>query len=140
MEWTKGEFRLTDDRQCVDLRAVLDLLSQSYWAADRSPEMVAESIQHSICFALLHQKRQIGFVRVVTDYATFAWICDVIVHPAHRGRGLGKWMMECLLEHPVLKNISLVLRTKDAHGLYERFGFERTGYLRRPAGGSKPAA
>ena len=140
MEWTKGEFRLTDDRQCVDLRAVLDLLSQSYWAADRSPEMVAESIQHSICFALLHQKHQIGFVRVVTDYATFAWICDVIVHPAHRGQGLGKWMMECLLEHPVLKNISLVLRTKDAHGLYERFGFERTEYLRRPAGDSKPAA
>ena len=131
MEWTKGEYRLTDDPTRVDVPAVVDLLSHSYWAAQRSAEMIEKSIRHSICFALIHRDRQVGFARAITDQATFAWICDVIVHPDHRGGGLGKWMMHCLLKHPHLQTSSQVLRTKDAHGLYEPFGFKKTEYLRR---------
>ena len=131
MNWQRDEYLLHDDKLRLDLDAVCALLHSTYWAADRSRELIEQSIQHSLCFGLFHAGQQIGFARTVTDSATFAWICDVIVAPEHRGRGLGKWMVECVMAHPDLKTATLVLRTRDAHSLYERFGFERTEYLRR---------
>jgi GNAT superfamily N-acetyltransferase len=130
MNWQRDEYILTDNKSRIDLDAVCALLHATYWAGDRSRDRIETSIQHSICFGLFHGNQQVGFTRAVTDYATFAWICDVVVAEEHRGRGLGKWIMECVLAHPDLKTATLVLRTRDAHSLYERFGFERTEYLR----------
>jgi GNAT superfamily N-acetyltransferase len=131
MDWQREEYVLTDNKSRLDLDAVCALLQATYWAADRSRELIESSIQHSICFGLFHGHQQVGFTRAVTDYATFAWICDVVIAPEHRGQGLGKWIMECVLAHPDLQTATLVLRTRDAHTLYERFGFERTEYLRK---------
>jgi GNAT superfamily N-acetyltransferase len=131
MEWRHRNYTLTDDKKRLDLNTTCALLHASYWAADRSRELIEKSIQHSICFALLHDGKQVGFARAVTDRSTFAWICDVIIAPEHRGRGLGKWMMECIIAHPDFKNATQLLRTRDAHTLYERFGFKRAECLRR---------
>jgi GNAT superfamily N-acetyltransferase len=133
-EWTYGEYLLSDDPARLDLRAISQLLATTYWAADRSASAMAQAMQHSFCLGLYHAGRQIGFARAVTDFVTFAWICDVIIHPDHRGKGLGKWMVECLIEHPALQVRSQVLATRDAQGLYERFGFRRTEYMKRMPG------
>jgi GNAT superfamily N-acetyltransferase len=131
MNWQRDEYVLTDNKSRIGLDAVCALLHATYWAADRPRDLIEKSIQHSVCFGLFHGNQQVGFTRAVTDYATFAWICDVVIAEEHRGRGLGKWIMECVLAHSDLKTATLVLRTRDAHSLYERFGFERTEYLRR---------
>ena len=134
MNWQRADYILTDDRSQLDLDAVCAWLQGSYWAAHRSRELIEKSIAHSVCFGLFHGGGQVGFARAVTDHATFAYLCDVIIAPEHRGQGLGKWIMECVLAHPDWAAATLVLRTRDAHGLYERFGFERTEYLRRSPG------
>ena len=131
MEFVRGEYTLSDDKSQLDLEVVTTLLHATYWAVNRSREAIAKSVEHSVCFGLFHSSRQVGFARAVTDYATFTYLCDVIVAPEHRGRGLGKWIVECMLAHPALQTSTQCLRTRDAHTLYERFGFERTEYLRR---------
>jgi GNAT superfamily N-acetyltransferase len=131
MEWSRGEYLLTDDKGRLDLDGIMELLRTSYWASDRPREVMQQGMEHSVCFGLFHRGRQIGFARGVTDQATFTWVCDAIIHSDHRGQGLGKWMMQCLLEHPHLQTISHHLRTEDAHGLYERFGFQRVEAMRR---------
>ncbi len=136
MEWTQGPYRITDDPGELDLFYVVPALQQSYWAEDRQQQDIEESIRNSLCFGLYKEGRQIGFARVVTDKVTFAWICDVIVHTDQRGTGLGKWLMECLEEHPDVKDVSQqLLRTRDAHGLYEQFGYAVCdAMVRRKAG------
>ena len=131
MDWTRDEYVLSDDRQRLDLDVIMGLLATSYWAADRSREVMEKAMMHSVCFGLYHAGNQVGFARAVTDEATFTWICDVIIEPAHRGQGLGRWMMTCLLEHPQLQTVSHHLRTDTAHGLYEPFGFRRGEAMRR---------
>ena len=124
MEWKKGSYRLSDDKSELDLYYIVPALQQSYWAAGRTKEVVEESIRNSVCFGLYTDNRQVGFARVVTDKCTFAWICDVIVDEDQRGTGLGKWLMECVEEHPDVKDVAQqLLRTRDAHGLYEQFGY-----------------
>ena len=131
MDWMNGEYRLTDDRSRMDFDVVCQLLKDTYWASYRSRDTNARAIEHSVCFSLFHRERQVGFARAVTDCATFAWICDVVVAPEHRGGGLGRWMMETLLTHPQLQTATQALRTKDAHEFYEGLGFQRVEYLRR---------
>ena len=131
MNWRRDDYVLTDDKSQLDLDAVCAWLRATYWAANRPREVIAKSIEHSACFGLFHGGKQVGFARAVTDYSTFAYLCDVIVAPEHRGRGLGKWMIECVLTHPAMQTSTQCLRTRDAHALYERHGFERTEYLRR---------
>ena len=131
MQISRDGYVLSDDKSRLDLKAVCELLHATYWAKDRSRESIGKSIEHSVCFGLFHDGRQVGFARAVTDHTTFTWICDVVIAPEHRGRGLGKWMVECMLQHPELQTTTHVLRTKDAHTLYEQFGFKRTEYLRR---------
>jgi GNAT superfamily N-acetyltransferase len=131
MEWTNGDYVMTDDPARLDLDEVCALLATSYWAKNRPREIIEAAVAASVCFSLFHHGRQVGFARAVTDHATFTWVCDVIIHPDHRGRGLGKWMMACFLDHPRLQTISQLLRTEDAHGLYERFGFKRVEAMRR---------
>ncbi len=99
-------------------------LQKSYWASQRNQEVIRRSIDNSLPFGIFARQRQIGFARVVTDYATFAWIADVFVDEEFRGQGLSKWLMESILGHPELQGLRRwVLATRDAHTLYSRFGF-----------------
>lgn len=117
----------------VDVDVVHHLLQGSYWAETRSKDVIRESIANSICFGayLRADRRQIGFARVVTDKVTFSWICDVIVDDAHRGKGVGKALMTAVMEHPCVRSTMNLLGTRDAHGLYEQFGFVRREMMRR---------
>lgn len=130
-EWRFKDYLLTDDPIRLDVDAVCSLLHATYWANDRPREVIEKGLRHSVCLSLFHQGKQVGLSRAVTDHATFTWVCDVIVHADHRGHGLGKWMVERLLEHPDLQTISHHLCTQDAHQLYERFGFKRIEAMRR---------
>lgn len=131
MEWIRGNDRISDDPAQLDIRAAFTLLCGTYWASERSYETFAEAASHSICFGLYRDRKLIGFARAVTDRATFSWICDVVVDSQYRGQGLGKWLVTCVLEHPVIARTKQRLATKDAHSLYERFGFERSEALIR---------
>jgi GNAT superfamily N-acetyltransferase len=124
------EFEISTDAARVDVAAVHSFLTNSYWAAGIPLETVAQSIQNSLCFGIYRGQEQIGFARVITDRATFAYLADVFVLAAFRGRGLAKWLMHCILSHPDLQGLrrwSLI--TRDAHGLYQEFGFQQ---LRTP--------
>lgn len=123
MEWRHEAYLLTDERERLQLDTVTALLHSTYWAADRSPETIARSLDHSLNFSLLHDGQQIAFARVVTDRATVAYLCDVVIAEAHRGRGLGKWLLTCILEHPELRGCRIDLVTKDAQDFYRAFGF-----------------
>ena len=119
-----GQFELTTDRRRIDVVAVHRFLTASYWAKGIPEETVRKSIAHSLCFGILEGRQLVGFARVVSDYATFAYLADVFVLEEFRGRGLAVWMMECMVAHPQLQGLrrwSLV--TRDAHELYRRFGF-----------------
>jgi len=122
-----GEYSLTTDPRRLDVAAVHAFLSRTgkYWARGIPKKLVARAIDHSLCFGLFHRKTQIGFARVVTDYSTYAYLCDVYVLEDFQGRGLGTWMMEHVMAHPQLQGLRrFQLVTRDAHGLYKRFGFE----------------
>lgn len=131
MDWEQGEFRITDDSARLDWTAIQELLRMTYWAADRPLEVMQKAVRGSLCLGLFHGGRQIGLARAITDYATFAWICDVIIHEDFRGRGLGKWLTRTLVEHPLLTVRSQYLVTEDAHGLYEPLGFRRFEVMRK---------
>jgi GNAT superfamily N-acetyltransferase len=125
MKWENGDFWITDDLQVVDLDFVVTSLNTTYWAKDRPRAVIEASIKNSVVLSLFKNNKQIGLTRVVSDYASFAWICDVYVHPDYRGNGLGVWLMTCTLEHPSTNVNLIMLSTKDAHGLYKRFNFKR---------------
>jgi|ERR1043166_384732 GNAT superfamily N-acetyltransferase len=131
MKWRNGEYLLSDERQHFDLGAICALLQDTYWAADRPRSFVERAVANSVCLGLFHGDEQIGLARAVTDSVTFTWICDVVIHPRYRGRGLGKWMVKILLEHPATQTRSQVLATRDAHGLYQPFGFKAEEFLKR---------
>ena len=135
-----GEFLISTERGRLDLDLIHGFLTNCYWAKGIPRDVVARSIENSICFGVYDgHGAQVGFARVVTDFATFAYLGDVFVLEPSRGRGLGKWLMECVMGHPRLQGLRRwVLLTRDAHGLYSRFGFtpvkspERDMELHRP--------
>lgn len=129
MDWRRDNYLITDDRSRVQLGVVHRLLAATYWGGRRPMEIVERMVAGSICFSLYQGSRQIGFGRAVTDSATFTWVADIVVEPEFRGAGLGKWIVECLLAHPAIAGTQLVLQTRDAQGLYERFGFSRNRAL-----------
>jgi GNAT superfamily N-acetyltransferase len=124
---------ISTDSALADVDAIYRMLQGSYWAEGRLKDTVQESIANSLCFGayLSADRRQIGFARVVTDKVTFSWICDVIVDEGYRGGGIGKALMAAVTEHPDVRSTMNVLGTRDAHGLYERFGFVRREMMRR---------
>lgn len=130
-EWRRDEHLISNDRTKLDLPLIHHFLSsESYWAGGRPIEVVARSIENSLPFGMYRGNEQIGFARIVTDYATFAWIADVFIVKQERGKGLSKWLMEVILAHPDLQGFRRwVLATKDAQGLYKQFGFAE---LKRP--------
>lgn len=120
----RENFLISTDPSLFDIDAICDFLSRSYWAQNRSREVIELSLQNSLVFGIYDGKRQIGMARIVTDYATFAWLCDVFIHEDYRGKGLGKWLMESIISHPKLHSLRrFLLATRDAHGLYSQFGF-----------------
>lgn len=122
--WQRGEYKISTDKGLLDIDVIHDFLNTSYWAAGRSVETIRRSIDHSLSFGIYKGDRLVGFARVITDYATFAWIADVFVLEDHRGKGLSKWLMEVMIGHPELQGFRRwVLATKDAHELYTKFGF-----------------
>lgn len=121
---TRGDYRLSMDREEMDLAAIHAFLSRTYWSPGIPPAVLARAIANSLCFGLFLGKDQVGFARVITDRATFAYLADVYVLEAHRGKGLSRWLMEAITAHPDLQGLRrFALATRDAHGLYERFGF-----------------
>jgi GNAT superfamily N-acetyltransferase len=108
----------------LDVEFIHEFLTNSaYWAQGRPLDTVQRSIEGSLCFGVYEGTRQVGFARVVTDRATFAWLCDLFVAEGHRGRGLGKWLVECIVAHPDLQTLRIfLLATRDAHELYRRYG------------------
>lgn len=124
MEYKRDNFTISDDPSRLDIDSICDFLSRAYWAEKRSRAVIERSIKHSLNFGVYDGKRQIGFARVVTDFAIFAYLCDVFIHEDYRGQALGKWMMESILAHPELQGLRRwCLLTRDAHGLYNQFGF-----------------
>ncbi|MGH7314793.1 MAG: GNAT family N-acetyltransferase [Candidatus Rokuibacteriota bacterium] len=124
-----GNILVTTDPARVDLETVHGFLAGSYWAEGIPREIVERSMRHSICFGAFDGDRQVGFARVVSDRATFAYLADVFVLPSHRGRGIGKRIMDCATSHPELQGLRLwTLFTRDAHGLYRQYGFQAARY------------
>jgi GNAT superfamily N-acetyltransferase len=121
----RGDLLISTDPRLLDMALIHDFLAnRSYWALGRPLEVARRSLDNSLCFGLYEGGKQVGFTRVVTDRATFAWLCDVFVLEPYRGRGLSKWLIECVMGHPDLQGLRrLLLGTRDAHGLYQRYGF-----------------
>ena len=123
IEAVRGAYTITTDPDRLDHETVRRFLADAYWASDRPAEVIERSLENSLVFALLHEGTQVGMARVVSDYATFAWLCDVYIDPGHRG-GLGQWLMEVVSAHPDLQGLrTWMLGTSYSHSLYARFGF-----------------
>jgi GNAT superfamily N-acetyltransferase len=123
-EWVKDEFVVSTDPARLDAAAVHAYLARSYWCENIPLATVERALRHSLCFGLYEGKAQVGLARVITDHATFAYLCDVYVLETHQGKGLGKWLIECVMAHPDVPGLRRFnLATKDAHGLYARYGF-----------------
>lgn len=125
MVWTKNNFKISTDKTLLNMEAVHHYLSkESYWAKNISKTKIKTACENSLCFGLYENEKQIGLARLITDYSTFAYLCDVYVLPEYQGNGLGKWLMNCVMSHPDLQTLRRwTLATKDAHGLYEQVGF-----------------
>jgi ribosomal protein S18 acetylase RimI-like enzyme len=132
LDLPNGRYSVTADRARIDVDAVHAFLTRSFWARGIAKELVAKSIQHSLCFGVFDGQAQVAFARVVTDYSTYAYLCDVYVLEEYRGKGLGVWMMESVMAHPDLQGLRrFQLVTRDAHGLYARFGFKAPDHPER---------
>ena len=124
VEEHRDGYTLSTDKTRLDVASIHSFLSErSYWAHGRSREVVERTIETSLCFGIYAQQELVAFARVVTDYATFGWVCDVFVLESHRGHGLGKWLIEAVVRHPELQGLKrLLLATRDAQGLYREYG------------------
>ncbi len=124
-EWRRDRHVVSDDADRLDVAMISRFLAdESYWAEGRPRDLVERSIANSLNLGLYEDDRQLGFARVVTDRATFAWICDVLILSEARGKGLGTWLMECVIDHPNLRGLRrFMLATRDAHEVYRRVGF-----------------
>ncbi len=125
VEHHRGEFVISTDPARLQLDVIHQFLTNCYWAKGIPRDIVARSIEHSLCFGIYDVSGgQVGFARVISDFATVAYLGDVFVLQSHRGRGLSHWMMECIMQHPDLQGLRRwILLTGDAHGLYAKFGF-----------------
>ena len=131
MDFTKNGFIISTEKEKLDIDLIHLFLTRTYWAEGISKEIISRSIEGSLCFGVYENDkqavtagRQVGFARMITDKATFAYLADVFIIEEYRGRGLSKWLMEVIMSHPDLQGLRrMILATKDAHGLYKQFGF-----------------
>ena len=120
----KDNFTISTDPSHLDHDAIADMLKRAYWASNRPREYTERALDHSLVFGIYDGEKQIGLARIVTDYAVFAYLCDVFIHEDYRAHGLGKWLMQTVMSHPDLQGLRRwTLATKDAHGLYKQFGW-----------------
>ncbi len=125
LETHRGEYCISTDRVKLDVGAIHAYLTNSYWSPGIPRSTVEKAIRNSICFGLYHGAKQVGLARVITDGATYAYLCDVYILEEHRGKNLGKWLMQTVVSHPDLQGLRrFTLATRDAHGLYAQFGFQ----------------
>ena len=117
------EFKIYDDQNKVDLEVVTKWLSTTYWAKDRSVEQIENSINNSVCYSIYDSDRQIGFARMVSDFATFGYLADVFVDEEYRGRGVGKLLLDAITKDGRWKDLFIILATQDAHDFYKKYGF-----------------
>jgi GNAT superfamily N-acetyltransferase len=123
-----AEYEISTDTHRLNVEVIHDFLAGSYWSPGIPRATVERAIQNSLCFGVYHRTVQVGFARVVTDKSTFALLADLFILEAHRGKGLSKWLMQCVIEHEDLQGLRrLLLLTSDAHGLYRQFGFKELG-------------
>ena len=123
-ERPRDEYRVSTDRDLLDIEVIHGFLERSYWSPGVTKDVVAKAVENSLCFGLYLEDAQIGFARFVTDYARHAYLCDVFVLPEFRGRKLGQWLVQCAVECPLINGVRTIsLDTSDAHGLYEKLGF-----------------
>ena len=124
IETHRDQFTISTDPTRLDLDTICDFLKRAYWANTRPRERTERAIKNSLVFGVYDGKQQIGVARVVSDYSIFAYLCDVFIHEGYRTHGLGKWLIQTIMEHPDLIEMRRwVLVTNDAHGLYKQFGF-----------------
>ncbi|HEX3165044.1 MAG TPA: GNAT family N-acetyltransferase [Chitinophagaceae bacterium] len=131
MDFTKDGFTISTEKEKLDIDLIHSFLNRTYWAEGILKEIIRRSIEGSLCFGVYENDkqampacRQVGFARMITDKATFAYLADVFIIEEYRGRGLSKWLMEVIMSHPDLQGLRrMILATKDAHGLYKQFGF-----------------
>lgn len=123
MEWKYGQYKISNDKSILSIVKVCKLLSKSYWANERSRDVIIKSIENSLCYGVYLNENQIGFGRVITDYSTTFYICDVILEEKYRGIGLGKKLIECMMQFDDFSDSYGILATRDAHGLYQQYGF-----------------
>ncbi|MGH7515549.1 MAG: GNAT family N-acetyltransferase [Gemmatimonadales bacterium] len=125
VEWARDRRVISTDRARLDAATILGLLGATHWGGDLTPDRLARAIEHSLCFGVYEEDRLVGFGRVVTDLTTFGYLTDVVIAPSHRGRGLGRWLTDCMVAHPGLQGVRrLALLTRDAESLYRKAGFE----------------
>jgi len=123
-EWRRGEYSISTNKDRLDLAVIHGFLTTSYWAAGVPTDIVKRSIEHSLAFGVYKGEQQVGFARIITDYATFAYLGDVFILEPFRGQGLSKWLMEVIVAHPELQGLRRwMLLTRDAHSLYRKVGF-----------------
>lgn len=121
---TRGEYTISTDPARLDLDVIYGYIYRSYWAAGRPRVLMARALRHSLNFGVYHGAQQVGLARVITDYATYVYLCDVFILEEHQGQGLGKWLIEVVTTHPALQTARRwTLATRDAHGLYSQYGF-----------------
>ncbi|MEO5593806.1 MAG: GNAT family N-acetyltransferase [Chitinophagaceae bacterium] len=126
MDYYKDNYSISSVKEKLDILFIHQFLTQSYWAENIPMEIVQKSIDGAMCFGVYEGERQIGFARVITDKATFGYLADVFIDENYRGRGLSKWLMQTIMDHPELQGFrSWQLATRDAHGLYAQFGFKQ---------------
>lgn len=125
MQWCFNDYLISTDKSLLSLKTIQGFLIRSYWANERPIDVIKKSIANSICFGIYDKNIQVGFARVVSDYATMFWVADVFIEEAYRGKGLGKKLVKCIIETEEIEGLLGVLMTRDAHGLYEQFGFAK---------------
>ncbi len=124
-EYHRDQFTVSADPSKMDPAAIHDFLTHCYWSEGIPRGTVDRAMKNSLCFGLFGSGKQIGFARVISDYATYAYLCDVYVLESYRGKGLGTWLMSCVMKHPDLQGLRrFTLLTRDAHALYRKFGFD----------------
>ena len=124
MDFTKDRFYISTEKEKMDIDLIHSFLTRSYWAEGISKEIVGRSIEGALCFGVFENEKQIGFARMITDKATFAYLADVFIIEEYRGLSLSKWLMEVIMSHPDMEGLRrMMLATRDAHELYKKFGF-----------------
>ncbi|PHM30136.1 GNAT family N-acetyltransferase [Xenorhabdus innexi] len=125
MRWERDEYWITTDKSKVDIHFVHSHLTQLFWARGIEFEKVKTAIENSVNFVLFHQDKEIGFARLITDFSTFSYISDVFIIDEYQKKGLGRWLMECILQHPAVTDVKdVTLVTSTASWLYKKLGFE----------------